>query len=46
MVVQSREDGFSIDQIVLSSGNYLDVAPGALKNDRTILPERQAPPLR
>jgi len=46
MVVQIREDGFSIDQIVLSSGRYLGAAPGALKNDSTKLPECQAPPLR
>jgi hypothetical protein len=44
--VQLREDGFSIDQIVLSSGKYLTASPGALKNDTTILPECPAPPLR
>jgi HKD family nuclease len=36
--IQTREDGFSIDQIVLSAGTYLNLAPGALKNDSTILP--------
>ena len=36
--VQTREDGFSIDQIVLSSSTYLTSSPGALKNDTTILP--------
>ncbi len=36
--IQTREDGFSIDQIVLSAGTFLTVAPGALKNDTTILP--------
>ena len=36
--VQSREDGISIDQIVLSPLTYLHNAPGALKNDNTILP--------
>ena len=36
--VQVREDGFGIDQIVLSADKYLTVAPGALKNDATILP--------
>ena len=46
MAVQIREDGFSIDQIVVSSGKYLGTAPGALKNDTTKLPECQAPPLR
>ncbi|HEV3484961.1 MAG TPA: hypothetical protein VG106_06115, partial [Vicinamibacterales bacterium] len=36
--VQTREDGFRIDQIVLSPATYLNSAPGALKNDTTILP--------
>ena len=36
--VQAREDGVSIDQIVLSPGTYLNNSPGALKNDNTILP--------
>ena len=36
--VSTREDGFSIDQIVLSSGRYAVTSPGALKNDTTILP--------
>ena len=35
--VQSREDGFSIDQIVLSASTPVR-SPGALKNDTTILP--------
>lgn len=35
--VQTREDGFSIDQIVLSPSQYLLSAPGALKNDGVIL---------
>lgn len=35
--VQTREDGFSIDQIVLSPAQYLLSAPGALKNDGVIL---------
>jgi endonuclease/exonuclease/phosphatase family metal-dependent hydrolase len=35
--VQRREDGLSIDQIVLSSSKYLTASPGALKNDTTIL---------
>jgi hypothetical protein len=38
--IQTREDGLSIDQIVLSSGTYLNSSPGALKNDTTILPEK------
>ena len=35
--VQVREDGLGIDQIVLSSARYLASAPGALRNDRTLL---------
>ena len=35
--VQVREDGISIDQIVLSARAYLTASPGALKNDVTIL---------
>ena len=37
--IQTKEDGVSIDQIVLSSTTYLTAAPGATKNDATILPE-------
>jgi glucose/arabinose dehydrogenase len=37
--VQQREDGVSIDQIVLSPVAYLNASPGALKNDTTILPK-------
>jgi hypothetical protein len=36
--IQVREDGISIDQIVLSPSRYLTTSPGALKNDTTILP--------
>jgi len=42
--VQDREDGMSIDQIVLSPGTYLNNSPGALKNDNTILPRSEGPP--
>jgi hypothetical protein len=35
--IQAREDGLSIDQIVLSPKNYLTTAPGAVTNDATIL---------
>jgi hypothetical protein len=35
--VQVREDGFAIDQIVLSPNTYLNASPGSLKNDATIL---------
>jgi hypothetical protein len=37
--IQTREDGLSIDQIVLSPSDYLTTPPGAPKNDATILPE-------
>ena len=36
--VQLREDGMSIDQIVLSPLMYLSSSPGATKNDNVILP--------
>jgi phosphatidylserine/phosphatidylglycerophosphate/cardiolipin synthase-like enzyme len=36
--IQNREDGLYIDQIVLSPSNYLFTAPGANKDDNTILP--------
>jgi hypothetical protein len=35
--VQQREDGISIDQLVLSAAKYLTAAPGSLKNDSTIV---------
>jgi hypothetical protein len=35
--IQIREDGLSIDQIVLSPKSYLTTAPGAVRNDTTIL---------
>ena len=35
--IQVREDGLSIDQIVLSPQTYLSTAPGSLKNDSRIL---------
>jgi hypothetical protein len=38
--VQKREDGLSIDQIVLSPSRFLTTAPGPLKNDNTILPKQ------
>jgi hypothetical protein len=37
--VVRREDGMSIDQIVLSAGRYLTSSPGVLKNDATIVPK-------
>ena len=39
--IQPREDGLSIDQIVLSPSTYLSTAPGAAKNDATVLPKSQ-----
>jgi len=38
LVVQTREDGVSIDQVVLSSSRYATTRPGPAKNDTTILP--------
>ena len=35
--IQTREDGFRLDQIVLSAQTYLNASPGSLKNDTTIL---------
>ncbi len=35
--VQAREDGFAIDQIVLSASRYASSSPGALRNDTTLL---------
>jgi hypothetical protein len=35
--IQVREDGIGIDQLVLSAVKYVTRAPGALKNDTTVL---------
>lgn len=35
--IQIREDGLSIDQVVLSPDSYLNASPGAATNDTTIL---------
>ena len=40
--IQRREDGVSIDQVVLSAGNYLYNAPGSTRSDSTILQELTA----
>jgi phosphatidylserine/phosphatidylglycerophosphate/cardiolipin synthase-like enzyme len=40
--LQTREDGLSIDQIVLSPSTFRDRSPGATKNDSVILPEAPA----
>jgi hypothetical protein len=37
MRIQTREDGLTIDQIVLSPSRFLNKSPGALKNDTTII---------
>jgi hypothetical protein len=42
--LQVREDGLSLDQIVLSPSTYLTSSPGSLKNDTTILPRGDNPP--
>jgi hypothetical protein len=39
--VTTREDGFSIDQIVLSADRFVTTSPGALKDDTTILAKTQ-----
>lgn len=39
--IQQREDGVSIDQIVLSPSTYLNSSPGALRNDTRILTRTQ-----
>ena len=38
LLIQTREDGVSLDQIVISPATYLTRAPGALKDDTTIVP--------
>ena len=38
ILIQTREDGVSVDQVVLSAEKYLTTRPGLAKNDRTILP--------
>jgi hypothetical protein len=43
IVIQTREDGVSIDQVVLSAARYATARPGAAKNDTTILPSTQPP---
>ena len=39
MRIQVREDGVQLDQIVLSSSQYLSAAPGGVTNDLTIVPK-------
>jgi microcompartment protein CcmK/EutM len=42
--VQTREDGLSIDQIVLSPSMFLTQSPGTLKNDTNIYPKQVPAP--
>lgn len=42
--VQNREDGLSIDQIILSPAKYLNSSPGTLKNDSTIIAYTEGAP--
>ena len=37
IVIQSREDGMSVDQIILSAEKYRTASPGSAKNDNTIV---------
>jgi hypothetical protein len=39
--IQAREDGYQIDQIMLSPVKYISARPGLLKNDINHLPEQQ-----
>jgi hypothetical protein len=41
IMIQTREDGVSVDHIVLSADKYVARRPGAAKNDTTILPRTQ-----
>jgi hypothetical protein len=40
--IQQREDGATVDQIVISPDAYLTKAPGARLNDTTILPDNDS----
>ena len=39
--IQPREDGLSIDQVVISGNTYLSRPPGAIRNDTVLLPRTQ-----
>jgi hypothetical protein len=39
--IQTREDGVALDQIVLSPAAFLNAAPGAMRNDGTIMARTQ-----
>ena len=42
--IQPREDGLSLDQVVLSRDQFQTTSPGALVNDNTILPKSDSGP--
>ena len=42
--IQPREDGLSLDQVVLSPAEYVNTSPGAVVNDNTILPKSDGGP--
>jgi hypothetical protein len=42
--IQQREDGISIDEILLSPVKFVSASPGALRNDATIYLKPTAPP--
>lgn len=42
--IQQREDGVTLDQVVLSPSTYLSTSPGLTKRDTTILPTSNDPP--
>ena len=46
LTIQTREDGVSIDQVVLSAEKYLTTRPGAARNDTTILPKHNPDAVR
>jgi hypothetical protein len=39
MRIQVREDGLGIDQVVLSSTQWVTNSPGVTKNDTVVLPK-------
>ena len=43
--IQTREDGVSIDQVILSPASYLVNSPGLVSGDSTIVPKTVEPPL-
>jgi hypothetical protein len=41
--IQTREDGVSVDQVILSSEKYVTARPGKAKNDTTIVAPTRSP---